>query len=148
MLNENQQGTLAALLNSLVPADETFKVPGAGDTEILADILATAAPHGPALTAIPMALEAMALEVGDVTFAGLVPDKQVETAQAFMSTQPDLAALLTSLIAQCYYRDARVMRSLGMEARAPHPQGFEVEQGDWSLLEPVKARAPFYRKVD
>lgn len=147
MLNENQQGTLAALLNSLVPADETFKVPGAGDTEILADILEAATPHGPALTAIPMALEAMALEGGNMPFTELAPGKQAEIAQAFMAAQPDLAMLLTSLIAQCYYRDARVMRSLGMEARAPHPAGFEVEQGDWSLLEPVKARTPFFRKA-
>lgn len=148
MLNENQRSTLAALLGSLVPADETFKVPGAGDTEILADILETATPHGPALTAIPMALEAMAREVEGAAFIELAPGKQAEIAQAFMTAQPDLAMLLTSLIAQCYYRDARVMHSLGMEARPPHPQGFEVEKGDWSLLDPVRAREPFFRKAD
>jgi hypothetical protein len=47
----------------------------------------------------------------------------------------------------CYYRDDRVMLSLGQEPRAPFPKGHTVEQGDWSLLEPVKRRAPFYRKV-
>lgn len=148
MLNDIQQRALAALLDCLVPADEAYEVPGAGDAEILVDILATAAPHGPAVTAIPIALEAMAQEAGGAAFAELAPDKQAETAQAFMAAHPDLAMLLTSLIAQCYYRDARVMRSLGMEARAPHPAGFEVEQGDWSLLDPVKTRMPFYRKVD
>lgn len=147
MLSNEHQETLAALLDSLVPADETWKMPGAGDPEILADILETAAPHGPALTAIPIALEAMARDSGDTTFVALASVRQAEIAQAFMSAQPDLAALLTSLIARCYYRDDRVMRSLGMEARPPHPGGFEVEQGDWSLLDPVKARAPFFRKV-
>lgn len=39
------------------------------------------------------------------------------------------------------------MRSLGMEVRAPFPKGFDVEPGDWSLLDPVRARAPFYRPV-
>ncbi len=147
MLNDNQQGTFAALLDCLVPADETFKVPGAGDPEILSDILTTASPHGPAVTAIPIALEAMAQEAEGSAFAGLAPAKQVEIAQAFMAAQPDLAALVTLLVAQCYYRDTRVMRSLDMEPRAPHPQGFEVEQGDWSLLDPVKERTPFYRKA-
>ena len=54
---------------------------------------------------------------------------------------------LVSIIAQCYYRDDRVMRSLEMEPRSPFPQGFEVEQGDWSLLDPVKRRGRIYRQV-
>src|SRR6516162_1999713 len=39
----------------------------------------------------------------------------------------------------------RVMRSLGLEPRPPYPKGFEVEQGDWSLLDPVRARPKLYR---
>ena len=54
---------------------------------------------------------------------------------------------LTSVILQCYYRDDRVMRSLGMEPRPPFPKGLEVEQGDWSLLDPVRERPKFYREV-
>ena len=42
---------------------------------------------------------------------------------------------------QCYYRDDRVLRSLGLELRAPFPKGYTLEQGDWSLLDPVKAQA-------
>jgi hypothetical protein len=37
------------------------------------------------------------------------------------------------------------MRSLGMEPRPPYPKGFAVEQGDWSLLDPVRARPTLYR---
>jgi len=48
---------------------------------------------------------------------------------------------------ECYYRDERVMQSLNMDNRPAFPQGYEVEQGDWSLLDPVKKRAPFYRQV-
>ena len=36
----------------------------------------------------------------------------------------------------CYYRDDRVMVSLGLEARPPFPKGHVLEQGDWSLLRP------------
>ena len=39
------------------------------------------------------------------------------------------------------------MESLGMEARPPFPKGYEVEQGDWSLLDPVRARPKMYREV-
>jgi hypothetical protein len=37
------------------------------------------------------------------------------------------------------------MRSLGMEARAPFPKGFEVPAGDYDLLDPVRARGPIWR---
>jgi len=56
-------------------------------------------------------------------------------------------ATLTRVILQCYYRDDRVVRSLGLEPRPPYPKGHELEEGDWSLLDPVRARAPMWRRV-
>jgi hypothetical protein len=47
----------------------------------------------------------------------------------------------------CYYRDDRVMTSLGQEPRAPFPKGHVLEQGDLSLLDPVRARPPIWRRV-
>ena len=55
------------------------------------------------------------------------------------------AAALGRLILGAYYRDDRVLLALGHEARAPFPKGYEVEQGDWSLLEAVKHRPAFWR---
>jgi hypothetical protein len=57
-------------------------------------------------------------------------------------------AALVRVVLLCYYRDDRVMRSLGQEARPPFPRGHVVEQGDWSLLDPVRARPPMFRTVD
>jgi hypothetical protein len=37
------------------------------------------------------------------------------------------------------------MWSLGMEPRPPFPEGFEIEQGDWSLLDPVRGHPKLYR---
>jgi hypothetical protein len=56
-------------------------------------------------------------------------------------------AVLTRVVLLCYYRDHRVMVSLGLEVRLPFPQGHVLEQGDWSLLAPVRARKPFWRPV-
>ncbi len=39
------------------------------------------------------------------------------------------------------------MPLLGLEARPLWPQGNVVAEGDWSLLEAVKQREKFYRKV-
>ena len=55
--------------------------------------------------------------------------------------------VLTRIVLLCYYRDDRVMVSLGLEARPPFPKGHVLEQGDWSLLDPVRARKPFWRRA-
>src|SRR5207253_10561886 len=57
------------------------------------------------------------------------------------------AATLARVILQCYYRDDRVLRSLGLELRAPFPKGYTLEQGDWSLLDPVRARPATLRRA-
>jgi len=55
-------------------------------------------------------------------------------------------ATLIRVVLQCYYRDDRVVRSLGLEPRPPYPKGHELEDGDWSLLDPVRSRAPMWRR--
>ena len=62
-------------------------------------------------------------------------------AREFRATGGAAAATLVRVVLQCYYRDDRVLRSLGLELRAPFPKGYTLEQGDWSLLDPVKAQA-------
>ena len=57
------------------------------------------------------------------------------------------AATLVRVVLQCYYRDDRVLRSLGIELRAPFPKGHVLPDGDWSLLDPVKARPPSLRRA-
>ena len=53
--------------------------------------------------------------------------------------------MLELAVSRCYYRDDRVMRSIGMELRPPFPRGFDVAPGDWSLLDPVRARGRIWR---
>lgn len=52
---------------------------------------------------------------------------------------------LGRLVLAAYYRDDRVLTALGHEARAPFPKGYEVEQGEWALVDTVKARPAFWR---
>jgi hypothetical protein len=80
-------------------------------------------------------------------FADLEPPRRDAAAARLRETGGDALMYLTRIVLQCYYRDDRVMRSLGMEVRPPFPKGFELEQGDWSLLDPVRARRPFFREV-
>ena len=81
-------------------------------------------------------------------FADLEPSAAPRSAAAFRERGGAPLAALIRVVLLCYYRDDRVMRSLGLEPRPPFPKGHVVEQGDWSLLDPVRARPPMWRKVD
>ena len=81
-------------------------------------------------------------------FAELGPQRRTEVAAAFREVGGPPLAALVRVVLLCYYRDDRVMRSLGQEPRPPFPKGHVVEQGDWSLLDPVRQRPPMYRQAD
>ena len=88
-----------------------------------------------------------ARELAGGPLAGLDAAGRDALAQALQAEGGDKLAVLTRTVLLCYYRDDRVMLSLGLEARPPFPKGHVLEQGDWSLLDPVKARKPFWRPV-
>jgi hypothetical protein len=73
--------------------------------------------------------------------------KRDAVAGEFRGTGGAAAAALVRVVLQWYYRDDRVLRSLGHELRAPFPKGYTLEQGDWSLLDPVKVRPPSLRRA-
>lgn len=81
------------------------------------------------------------------SFAALDPPRRAEVAERLRAEGGPPVRVLTRIILLCYDRDDRVMVSLGLEARPPFPKGHVIEQGDWSLLDPVRARKPFWRRV-
>ena len=136
-----QRRSLRCLLGHMIPASREYGVPGADDEAIFADVLTTARTQASHVQHALQALDALA----DGSFADLDAARQLAVAETFRAQQPALAGLLAAITVQCYYRDDRVMRSLDMEPRPPHPRGFEVEPGDWSLLDPVRLRPKLYR---
>ena len=140
-LDASQRESLRLLLGMMIPASARHGVPGADDPDILADVLATLGRQpAPALDALVRLHELAAGPLAD-----LDPALREAAVQDFRRQHRGRAMLLVSVAVQCYYRDDRVMRSLGMDARPPFPRGFIVEQGDWSLLDQVRTRAPMWR---
>ena len=125
----------------MIPASAEYGVPSAADDAIFGDILQSIGPDAGHVTAVLEALDAMS----GSPFADLNPQRRDAIAAQLRETGGEALVYLTRIILQCYYRDDRVVRSLGMEPRPPFPKGFEVEQGDWSLLDPVRARPKLYR---
>ena len=140
-LTDAEKRTLAAMCARMIPASAEFKVPGADDTLIQADI---AKSLGRDATAVHNALAKLETLAG-VSLADLPIDKQEEVCATLRTEGGMDLTLLTRIILQCYYRDDRVMISLGMEPRPPFPKGHVLPQGDWSLLDPVRARGKIWR---
>jgi hypothetical protein len=127
----------------IVPASDEYKVPGADDPAIQADMLATL---GRDTAQVARALDHLARLAGK-PLADLDMARRDAVAQEFRASGGAAAATLVRVVLQCYYRDDRVLRSLGLELRAPFPEGYTLEQGDWSLLDPVKAAPPNLRRA-
>ena len=143
-LNPEQISDLRALAAAIIPPGPAYGVPGADDELIFGDILKSVErDHDD----ICHALAQLATLAGGA-FADLGPERRAEVAAAFRESGGAPLTALVRVVLLCYYRDDRVMRSLGQEPRAPFPKGHVVEQGDWSLLDPVRARPPMYRAVE
>lgn len=134
---------LRCLAATIIPASAHYGVPGADDELIFGDILRSL---GRDRDDVRTALTHLATLSGG-SFTDLPPDRRAGVIATFRAQGATPLAILTRVVLLCYYRDDRVMRSLNMEPRPPFPKGHVVEQGDWSLLDPVRARAPFYRRV-
>jgi hypothetical protein len=143
-LSTEQARDLRALAGAIVPPSAAYGVPGADDELIFKDILRSLErDHDD----ICRALAHLAALSGGA-FADLAPEHRTEVAANLRETGGAPLSALVRVVLLCYYRDDRVMRSLGQEPRPPFPQGHIVEQGDWSLLNPVRARPRMYRVVD
>jgi hypothetical protein len=142
-LTPAQRGDLRAIAAVMIPASAEFDVPGADDPAIQADIVGTL---GRDTALVRGALDQLAHLAGQQPLASL-DLARIETVAADLRAKGGAAvATLARVVLQCYYRDDRVVRSLGLEPRAPYPKGYELEDGDWSLLNPVRARPTMWRR--
>ena len=142
-LTPAQRDDLRVIAAVMIPESADYRVPGADDPAIQADILATLSRDA---ERVREALDHVARLAGR-PLAELDMVRREAVAKEFRAAGGPAAATLIRVVLQCYYRDDRVLRSLGLELRPPFPKGHMLEQGDWSLLEPIKARPPMWRRT-
>jgi|ERR1044071_6612945 len=137
-LTADELRELGEVAGTMVPADAALGVPGADDPAVLGDIVTAI---GRDLALVRDALAAIKAK----GFAVLDRDRREALINDWYASGGKPAVALGRAILSAYYRDDRVLKAIGHEARAPFPKGYEVEQGDWSLLEIVKKRPAFWR---
>jgi hypothetical protein len=143
LLNDTESADFHCLAGIIIPPSTKYDVPGADDATIFADIVGSI---GRDADQVRSALARLRTLAGG-SLAGLDAARRVEVAVLLRAEGGAAVAVLTRIVLLCYYRDDRVMVSLGLEPRPPFPKGHEIEQGDWSLLNPVRARQAFWRPV-
>ena len=141
MLTESEIADLRCLAGMIVPPSAKYGVPGADDETIFSDILNSIGRDRDNVRAALSMLRSLA----GGSFTALDAARRSEVAATLRADGGSPVRVLARIVLLCYYRDDRVMVSLGLEARPPFPKGHEVEQGDWSLLDPVRNRKPFWR---
>lgn len=137
-LTAEEARDLRRLAGFMIPADAALGVPGAHDPAIQADLTATLERDEAAVCSVLARLEAERFAMQD--------DAAAEALAMRVLAVRDAAVLaLGRVVLAAYYRDDRVVRSLGRVPGAPFPRGHDLPQGDWSLLDAVKARTPLWR---
>ncbi|MBO67785.1 MAG: hypothetical protein CL398_05675 [Acidiferrobacteraceae bacterium] len=144
-LDDTQVSLLRTVAGDMIPCSEQFQVPGADDDMIFNEILVVAQRECERLIEALRLLELSAQKKYSESFISLKKNRRIEIIETELLDSNAECGVIRELILQCYYRDDRVLRSLGVEPRAPFPDGYDVEESDWSLLEPVLRRGKIYR---
>ena len=140
----DEQRVLASVLDEIIPPSNDGRLPGAGELGLVSYI-------EQALQKTPEIRSMIAQGLSDLDnlarsrhapgFAALSREDRVQLLndQAFVLP-------LTFHAYTGYYQHARVVAALGLEARPPHPRGYQMEPNDLTLLDGVRRRPRLYRE--
>ena len=142
-LTATEARDLRRLAGFMIPADPAIRVPGGDDPAIIGDIISSL---GGDRAEVKQALAALSALAGG-SFSDLDDAAAEGVAMRLLAEATKPVMALGRVVLSAYYRDDRVVRSLGREPGPPFPRGHVMPPTDWSLLDPVKTRAPFWRKA-
>lgn len=140
-LAQHEVECLACIAAQMIPASAEYGVPGADDPAIMADMAASLGRDHAALRRLLAVVD----EAAGGSLAALSRDRQAALLARLRAELPGGLGVVEAVVTRAYYRDARVLASLGVEPRPPFPKGFEVENVDLSLLDPVRQRGSICR---
>ena len=144
-LTTAQSAILDLVLDMIVPPSAERRLPGAAELGVPAYLAAQAPEALPLIARELDALEARARDQHAQGFATLPAAQRQALVDSLRAQDASFMSRLALETVTCYYQHDRVLEALGMETRAPYPQGFQVIAGDLALLAPVRRRGKVYR---
>ena len=144
-LTSAQRASLDIVLDMIVPPSADGRMPGAAEVGVPAYLYAEAPDALPVLCRELEELDRRSRERFARGYAELEEGERKDLIAEMRAQAPAFMSRLAMETLACYYQHDRVLEALGSEARPPYPKGYQVVQGDLSLLEPVRARGKIYR---
>ena len=145
----DEERMLAALLDAVIPESRDGRLPAAGTLDLTGHI-ARSVERTPMLRPVIAyglsTLADLARKRNPEGWAALSKDERTAVLAEFTAADHFFLPAFLFLAYSGYYTDRRVVEGLGLEARPPHPRGYELEAGDLSLLDPVRRRGKMYRR--
>lgn len=144
----DEAALLASLLDEVIPPSADGRLPGAGALDLvphMARAVRQTAMMRPVVEYGLGALADLARKKHADGWPALSADDRRAVFHEFAAGDQFFMPALLFLVYSGYYQHPRVVEALGLEARAPHPQGYAMEPDDWTLLEPVRRRGPTSR---
>lgn len=139
---------LAAVLDEIVPPAPARGLPGAGELGLVAHLermLARMPDLRPAIGDALARLDAEARAQGGADFAALPRPARRALLDALRERAPFVLSALVFQTYAGYYQQPRVLEALGVPARPPFPQGYELPPLDPARLDAVRARGRIWR---
>ena len=146
-LTAEQRATLDIVLNMIVPPSADGRMPGTAEVGVPAYLLSEVPDALPELRQELEQLDLRSRERFARGFAELGKGERQALVAAMRAQAPSFMSRLAMEALACYYQHDRVLECLGRQVRPPYPKGYEVVQGDLSLLDPVRARGKIYRDL-
>ncbi|UCE86868.1 MAG: gluconate 2-dehydrogenase subunit 3 family protein [Deltaproteobacteria bacterium] len=143
-----EQRALARVLDAIIPPSDDGRLPGAGELGVaryLEGAVQKTPELRPVIAAGLAAADALARGRGADGFAALSAADARDVLNELATREPAFLPGLVFHTYAGYYQHDRVFEALGLEARPPHPKGYETEANDLTLLDPVRRRRRLYR---
>ncbi len=137
---------LLAVVSTMIPARTTADpMPAASDLPEFQDMPTEEATaiYGPLLERLRLRDAAE----NTPPFASLDQKARESILREMETEQPGLVHGAVFQTLMRYYGTDAAMRGLGLEPRPPHPNGYQVEETDWGLLDPVRDKKPIYKTL-
>lgn len=142
-MDDELERTLMALVNLIIPPSRDGKMPGAAETGFVAYVQNEN--HLPWIEDSLLTIAGESHDRHDREFSALTVTEQSKLIDDLRRRLIRFFIRLTNLVMECYYQHDQVLEAIGLEARTPFPDGYSIDEGDLTLLEPVSRRVKLYR---
>jgi hypothetical protein len=142
VFSASEVALLEVLAELMIPG--SGNAPSAADADIFALIVKRLMPSAQLVHTALSALEASAQSRYHKAFDDLSPTDQLALTDSTLDQ--GFKAVFQMQVVTSYYEDSRAMLAVGLPPRPAFPEGYEVTDSNWDLVEPVRARGPIYRQ--